>query len=693
MSVLEHIRKRPAIVISILGLALVLFIITAVSDNFSSLFGDRTTAVKVDGTKLDINKLSAESRRISNQMRMNGQEDVDASYVNEVALQQIIDKQLRDRQFDNLDITVTDKEMEGYLFGPNSVGAGMAQQYGFNSPEEFYAAAYSNNVNADDIRALWENMENDLRDNIKAMKYQMMLGALTANKLDAKAYFDESKNVTLNVAKVDYATLANDDYAVTDAEINDRYNKEKENYKIDTERRIVDYIVVTPTPSKEDAAATSEAVVAAITALKETPGTEAVDTDYEFKTTKHVGSLDKLPANIKNVMPTLEEQTAIMLGFNGSTYSLAKLISKETGVESANVDFYITDGTVLPMADVTERIAAGEIAQSTDSIQKIAQPNLSLVKGQPFAEYAGKFINAGNGVNVVTDADEKVALLSALFGAVDPSMVEGVEFCYVVNSVEAPTDIYEVASITRELVPSDATINQMREELASYSAKNATAESLNKNIASTKFNIEKGYVSPDHYSVIDKNGRPIAKTVSLVRWALEDAQKGNVSDVADAGDSFVVIALEDIYNDYIPATDPTVKDALTAQIRAEKKGAKLVADYTGKGKSVDEYAAAMNTTPITIHANYANNSGERMGADAKFLGAVGAAEQGKLVGPVATDNATVVFEVVNVDNAAGEFDFQSFAPMVANMFRFNINQALRANKAIKYDALRFESKD
>ena len=47
MSALEHIRKRPALVISILGLALVLFIITAVSDNIFSFFGDRDTAVKV----------------------------------------------------------------------------------------------------------------------------------------------------------------------------------------------------------------------------------------------------------------------------------------------------------------------------------------------------------------------------------------------------------------------------------------------------------------------------------------------------------------------------------------------------------------------------------------------------------------------------------------------------------------------
>lgn len=694
MSALEHIRKRPALVISILGLALVLFIITAVSDNIFSFFGDRDTAVKVDGEKLKYDKWKKMSSQISDRMRQQGREDNDFSEADEIALQQIINDELLDKQFEDLGIKVTDEEMKAYLFGPTSIVTPEAQRYGFNTAEEFYTYAYSNDKDAANARALWEDMENRYRRQIMAMKYQMMLGAITANKLDAKAYYDDNKNVTLNVAKVDYVSMGNDDYKVTDAEINDRYNKDKERYHLDTERRIVDYIMVTPTPSPEDAAATSDEVGTAIARLRTTPGIEAIANNFAFENESATGTAASLPAHLRNAIERIEQDTVVLLSFNGSAYNIAKLLGKETGVEKANVDFFLTDNNVVAVDSMKAAIVNDNLAQYGDSVQKVSKANLSLLKGQSLASYADKFINAPADVNVVEDKEFKEAVLDELFGGHQVADIDAVGICYKVNSVDEPAAIYEIASITRKLEPSDATISALRQQLADYSAKNATAESFKKNVDSSTFHIEQGYVTPDHFAVMTKDGQRIPQTVSLARWAMEDAEKGSVSDILEAGDSYIVIAVSDIYSDgYIPVTDPTVKDELTFKIRNEKKGAKLVADYKGKGNNVNEYAAAMNTQPITVRANYANNNGGIFSNDAKFLAAVGAAEQGKTVGPLATNTAAVVFEIVNVDNAGAEFDFKALAPQVARMFQFNVNQALRANKGIEYKAIRFESKD
>lgn len=697
MSALEHIRKRPALVISILGLALVLFIITAVSDNIFSFFGDRDTAVKVDGEKLKYDKWKRSASQISEQMRQSGREDTDLSYADEMALQQIVDDELFDRQLDRLGIKVTDEEMEAYLFGPASIATPEAQRYGFPSAEDFYSYAYSNENGSENARALWQDMENRIRRQIMSAKYQLQLGAITANKLDAKAYYDENKNVTLNVAKVDYMTLGNEDFKVSDAEIKDRYNKEKEGYKLDTEVRLVDYILVTPTASAQDASKASDDVVNAISRLKETPGTEAIAGNYAFETSVHTGSASSLPAQLRNSLARIEADTVVMLSFNGSAYNIAKLLGAKNGVEKADVDFYLTDNTVLPVDSILSSVSAGSVAQYGDSVQKVSQKELKLIDTAPLAAYADNFINASDSVNVVTDKEFKSNILSALFGGqVDPSRMDmdAVGVCYKVNSVEEPQPIYEVASITRKVVPSEETISTLRKELSDYSIKNANAEAFNKNIGSSSFHIEKGRVYPDRFAVIGQNGQRIPQTVSLVRWAMEDAKKGDVSEVTDAGDSFIVLAVSDIYaDDYVPANDPTVVEQITDELRAEKKGAKLVCDYKGKGKNVDEYAAAMGTQPVTVRANYAQNDGGIMRGDSKFLAAVGAAEKGKLVGPVATGTAAVVFEVVDVDNAGGEFDFQAVAPMAARMFQFNVNQALRANKDIDYKALRFETRE
>ncbi|MBD5229122.1 MAG: hypothetical protein HDS69_03670 [Bacteroidales bacterium] len=698
MSALEHIRKRPALVISILGLALVLFIITAVSDNIFSFFGDRDTAVKVDGEKLKYDEWKRTSSRISDQMRQQGRENADLSYADELALQQIIDQELFDKQVEKLGINITDEEMQEYLFGPMSIAQAQAQSYGFPSAEDFYSYAYSNENGANQARALWEDMENNLRRQLIAAKFQMQLGALTANKLDAKAYYDDNKNVTLNVARVDNYSLADDDFAVTDDEIKARYDKEKEAFKLDNEIRLVDYILVTPTASAEDAATASQEVINAIENLKATPGIEAIASNYAFETNVFTGSASTLPAQLRNSVAMLDSAKVAMLSFNGSDYNIAKLLSKKDGVEKADVDFYLTENATLSADSLLVAVNAGTVAELGDTVQTINQKELKLIDNALMADYADNFINATPGEAVVVNDDAfKRNILATLFGnQVDPSRMDmsAIGVCYKVNSVEDAQPIYEIASITRSVVPSQETISQLRQELADYSAKNANAEALKNNIGSTKFHVEQGRVSGDRFAVIGQNGQRIPQTVSLVRWALEDAKKGEVSDVIDAGDSFIVIAVSDIYDGkYVPVTDPAVKDLLTQRIRAEKKSAKLVADYAGKGKNVDEYAEAMNTRPVTVRANYAQNDGGIFRGDSKFLAAVGTAEQGKLVGPVATGTGAVVFEVVGADNVGGDFDFEQLAPVVSQMFRFDVSNALRANKDIKYKAIRFESRD
>ncbi|MBD5258725.1 MAG: hypothetical protein HDS52_08605 [Barnesiella sp.] len=698
MSALEHIRKRPALVISILGLALVLFIITAVSDNIFSFFGDRDTAVKVDGEKLKYDEWKRTSSRISDQMRQQGRENADLSYADELALQQIIDQELFDKQVEKLGINITDEEMQEYLFGPMSIAQAQAQSYGFPSAEDFYSYAYSNENGANQARALWEDMENNLRRQLIAAKFQMQLGALTANKLDAKAYYDDNKNVTLNVARVDNYSLADDDFAVTDDEIKARYDKEKEAFKLDNEIRLVDYILVTPTASAEDAATASQEVINAIENLKTTPGIEAIASNYAFETNVFTGSASTLPAQLRNSVAMLDSAKVAMLSFNGSDYNIAKLLSKKDGVEKADVDFYLTENATLSADSLLVAVNAGTVAELGDTVQTINQKELKLIDNALMADYADNFINTTPGEAVVVNDDAfKRNILATLFGnQVDPSRMDmsAIGVCYKVNSVEDAQPIYEIASITRSVVPSQETISQLRQELADYSAKNANAEALKNNIGSTKFHVEQGRVSGDRFAVIGQNGQRIPQTVSLVRWALEDAKKGEVSDVIDAGDSFIVIAVSDIYDGkYVPVTDPAVKDLLTQRIRAEKKSAKLVADYAGKGKNVDEYAEAMNTRPVTVRANYAQNDGGIFRGDSKFLAAVGTAEQGKLVGPVATGTGAVVFEVVGADNVGGDFDFEQLAPVVSQMFRFDVSNALRANKDIKYKAIRFESRD
>ena len=87
MSTLEQIRQRPILIISILGLALLLFILTAV-DRPGELFTDNHTVAKVDGEKIDYMEFQKRVEQQQEQLQGRGYTNVDAAQVQEYVLQQ-----------------------------------------------------------------------------------------------------------------------------------------------------------------------------------------------------------------------------------------------------------------------------------------------------------------------------------------------------------------------------------------------------------------------------------------------------------------------------------------------------------------------------------------------------------------------------------------------------------------------------
>ena len=136
MSTLEQIRQRPILIISILGLALLLFILTAV-DRPGELFTDNHTVAKVDGEKIDYMEFQKRVERQQEQMQQRGYSNVDPAQVQEYVLQQMISETLMQKEFDRLGLTVTDAELSNALLGktPHPYVQQMVQSMGIPSAQ------------------------------------------------------------------------------------------------------------------------------------------------------------------------------------------------------------------------------------------------------------------------------------------------------------------------------------------------------------------------------------------------------------------------------------------------------------------------------------------------------------------------------------------------------------------------------
>src|SRR5829696_2678418 len=119
MSVIQKIRDKYArIAVIAIGLALLGFILMdAFAGRGSLLGGNDTTLGKINGKKVDYQTFNTRVAQITKRQGQNG-ENATQQIVNGLWQQEITDVVMGE-QYKELGITVTDKELDQMLFGPN----------------------------------------------------------------------------------------------------------------------------------------------------------------------------------------------------------------------------------------------------------------------------------------------------------------------------------------------------------------------------------------------------------------------------------------------------------------------------------------------------------------------------------------------------------------------------------------------
>lgn len=684
MSTLEQIRQRPVLIISILGVALLLFILTAV-DRPGELFTDSHTVAKVDGEKIDYLEFQKRVEQQQEQMQQRGYTNVDVAQVQEYVLQQMVNESLLKKEFERLGLTVTDTELSQAMLGatPSPYVQQMVQSMGIPSAQLLYEAAFNPTKSgvtpeqAPQFQSAWAELEKNTEEMMLQQKFMALFaGTLTANKLDAKAlYEDNATTSTIVYAKKDLSTLKDADFTPTDAEINDLYNQEKNRYRINEKQVVISYIAVDVVPSTDDLAAAQREVEDAIVGLRMNEGTDAVASNGKFYVNRVSATEASLAPALKKAVPSMAKDSVAMISFIDNQYTIAKLLDVTTSIDSVLVDVAFinetadADSVIARLNTGASKIDMGDaIAQSQDSMWvSLLDPGIAQFKDQIATAETGSYFKPEGGQNGMTMR---------------------------VRSRKAPVAVYDVAEITYDVVPSNATIQQLNGDLRKYLADNSTAAKFTSEATKAGYSALSAVVTPSTLSI---NG--LQESRGAAKWAL-DAKKDQVSGVFnnDRDSRLLAVAVNDVYDGkFVPATNETVRNYLTNKVMNRKKAEKLIADYNGKGKSVAEYAAAMqvkaDTTQVTFGQPYVRNFPMYESA---LQANVAVAKKGDLVGPVALNQSVVVFTVTDVTAPSREFDYKNDA-MVFNQregvasFQRTLPAVLLGNKKVENKIQKFYS--
>ncbi len=650
MATLEKIRSKSVFLLVIIGLALLAFILTDFLTSGRTLFGNGTTVAKVAGKSIDVTELQNRVQQMSQNPQYQGADQAD---LQNMVLQQMVNEVLFNEEASKLGLTVTDKELTKFMLDPANQGLNQAvQMYGIGSVADLYDMVANPSKYGFDqtvvpqLNELATNLEKYAEQQLLQAKFNnLFAGAIVANELDAKNLFDESNTTTtIAFARQDYTTLPDDQFAVSDDEINNEYARVKNTYKINEENRTINYIAVNITPSEADKQAATKKVEEAVADLRTAAGENKVRNDASFLIDTKKEALSKVtnPA-AKQFLDSAAVGSVQFLGQNGNLYTIAKIMCRSTGIEEVTVN-QVAFADPAMQDSIMNALNSGALtleALKADANVQVQEAQKLPLNSVPTDSLRNVLLTAAIGQYFVNpDAQAPVITAVAERGAAEPMV--------------------EYLSVEYTLDPSATTLRTLQADLEKFVAENNTAAKFAENA------VRAGYVAVP--SVVTPSSAHIGNlkdSRNAVRWVMKDAKKGQVSDVfgGEQSGQYFVVAVNNIYDgDFVPATEPMVKDQLTARVRNDKKAKSLIDKYAGKANDIAGYAqlmgAQVDTTQVTMGRSQVGKIGPQ---ESKLVAKVASATPGKVVAPVQGSNSVVAFVVTDVQKSAEPFVFETAA--------------------------------
>lgn len=601
MATLEKIRNKSVLLVVVIFAALLAFILGDALTNGRSLFGDQTTVVKVDGDKIDINEYQNKIAEISAQNENNPRK-MDEQVLSQVTINTLVRDRLLNNAIENLGIEASNKQIEYYT------------------------------------------LENPINQNLVQLMVQMhqsgMLALPKQIEDNIKQLIEAGDDASVQKANQDYAqalmSLIPNAYDVIFNPKNSGFTEEQvapfRNWWLALESETAE-IIKTNTY---------------MTLLAESVKANKLDTkamyDEENNTSKVMMAFKPFGTLDEKTYPVSEEELKAEYEKNKNLY---KVTEPGKSVDFIAVTVVASDEDKKASSKLAEE-AVNELKAGDKLSKKLTNSGIDLKKERyAVAEISNPAIKRF----VESAPQDSVAVVSSTPSGFTVVKVGAKE---LVDSVEVCN--YDVASY--QLVPSEKTVSEARAKLEKFVATNNTAEKFAENAVKEGYaNITTINVSESTPAIVRSSNPYMGTTYypasrQVVKWALKDAETGNVSPVFESENSdspvFYVAAVKCEYEDFVPYTEKSVKEALEASVRASKAGDEMVKKYASKG-SIEATAQAMGVEPRTIEALRINSANEVAG-DMELLGNIIGAKTGKVY-VVKGENGVYAYCVESNNNA------------------------------------------
>lgn len=656
MAALQTIRDRGGLLISIvIGLALAAFIIGDALSSGSSVFNsERNQAGEIAGESVSImdyqNMVSQQEELIKAMNGLSALNEEQQTMLRNNIWQQLVMTKLMDAEYEEIGLGVSSEELYDIMLGDNmspSIRQLFADPTTGTVDKERARTIVSQILESPDQgqKAYWLNMEKEIGENRKLTKYHDLVG---------KALFitDEqaTENAAGNVSKADisyivknYNTIDDSTISISNKEIETYYQENQARFQQEESRRIA-YVNFDIDPSGEDYAETEKAVAELVDefAASDEPMefvnlTSDRKADLAYYKKSELGNdsvANYLFAHKGKVYGPYLENNAYKISRVGSVKMLPDSVrARHILIAPQNNNYAQARAVADSLANLLKKGANFEQlarANSTDQNSAVNGGDLGWFNQrtmvQPFSDTV--FFAKRNEIKVVVTQ----------FGA------------HVVQVTQRakPVEKIQVATIEKEITPSNKTTNKIYNDARHFASQIANAEDFNKQAE------EQGLTK--RIATVNKNDKTIAgmdNARDMIRQIYLAEEPGLVKTTDESiiftnGNKYTVAILTQIDEEGttpIRQVSATIKRILMQQKKAELLKKELAGLMSGSESLLS--VAQKAGVDVKEAAEVSFNSFQIPGAgiEPRVIAAASVTEQGKLSMPIEGNQGVYVLMV------------------------------------------------
>lgn len=707
MATLQKLRNKGSLLIAFVGIALFAFIAGDIVKLFQKA-PEEAAVGTINGEAITVSEFYAFRNQCEKAYTLlnnaavlneNSQEEV-----TQMAWSTLTNYKSLLAQAASAGLTVTPEELS-YILSTN--WGGIAQQYTRRLPQAFatqngaFNVEFINSITTEynnskesgtmpeelaDLHDAWKFIETSITCDVISRKLMNIYAfcSATPNQALAQSNFDLNNNTySVEIAAYPYSSYDDSQVTISDSEIEEYYNANKENYfKVPFNLYDIYYINREVRPTSQDIKAVRAELDRYANSLKEENANIEDIALYSSTERPYDGflwTIDALTIDSENqtYAAKFKENHKFHIQQNKVGEVVAPFEDKNDNTMSLvmNVRKEMVPDTIKLRAIAIQSESAEELKATTDSLLNALNNKADFDKiaenyNADTIEFKTKDFIYTIGFIPTPEAQNQV--YTAKLNAYDViEFGENAKLIFQVLEKKGSVEAYDALVIERNIPVSAETYSQEYNKLSQFITSCKDAEELQKNILSTPYRLEQQRsLNSTSMNIANKPG-----TRDLLRWVLGGRNAGEISNIYEyiTGNKkyFIVAAIKEVTPQGYVALDK-VKENIRFQLINEKKGDLIAAELNGK--NIDALKANENIKfSTTDQVEYKKaTSVQSINADELVISAaVANMEAGEISAPIKGDNAVYVVRVLSKEAKNAEFNAETEASYIQSLDFYN----------------------